>query len=331
MDSALRVVHLLAATVWVGGTVALVFVAVPPVQRLAGRGARAHAARVRRALAADRLVVARRRDRDGRRDRAARARVRLDAARFDWVLAVKGLLVGLLVAGAYLHDFVLGPGLARQIRAGEPQSLRPILTAIGRANLLVTVAIPILGVLLCRVSPRLSRRERVSAVPDDFDLAALIALRRARQRRRRPRRRHAARRLRRRRRRSSSRVLAGAARHRARARLRLLRPELAPPGRARLELVPLRVRRQPARRDPVGDEPPAARAREDVAVAAEGDGRDRGQPLLAARRARLPGNRARALQGRQRGAHRRGRLDDHAAARPQPLHRQAASRRCRAR
>ena len=54
------------------------------------------------------------------------------------MLAVKGLLVGLLVAGAYLHDYVLGPGLARQIRAGTPQSLRPLLTAIGRANLLFT-------------------------------------------------------------------------------------------------------------------------------------------------------------------------------------------------
>ena len=64
------------------------------------------------------------------------------------MLAVKGLLVGLLVAGAYVHDFVLGPGLARQIRAGTPQSLRPVLTAIGRANLLFTLAIPVLGVLL---------------------------------------------------------------------------------------------------------------------------------------------------------------------------------------
>src|SRR5207302_6850926 len=36
VDLALRTVHLLAAIVWAGGTVALVFVAVPPVQRLEG-------------------------------------------------------------------------------------------------------------------------------------------------------------------------------------------------------------------------------------------------------------------------------------------------------
>jgi len=68
--------------------------------------------------------------------------------RFNWVLAVKGVLVGLLVAGAYVHDFVLGPGLARQIREGKPQSLRRSLTAIGRANLLITVTLPVLGALL---------------------------------------------------------------------------------------------------------------------------------------------------------------------------------------
>ena len=47
------------------------------------------------------------------------------------MLAVKGVLVGLLVAGAYLHDYVLGPGLARQIkdgrrsRSGAPDRDRP--------------------------------------------------------------------------------------------------------------------------------------------------------------------------------------------------------------
>jgi putative copper resistance protein D len=148
VNAALRIVHLLAAIVWVGGTVALVFVSVPPLQRLEGE----QRARLLRelgqrwrpigwsalgvAILTGALIAAR----DNAFDTTP--------ARFDWVLAVKGVLVGLLVAGAYLHDFVLGPGLARQIREGRPQSLRPLLTAIGRANLALTIAIPILGALL---------------------------------------------------------------------------------------------------------------------------------------------------------------------------------------
>lgn len=148
MDEALRVVHLLAAIVWVGGTVALVFVAVPPVQRLE-REARAATLRAfgRRwrpigwsalgiAIATGGAIAARAHAFD------------TTTSRFDWVLAVKGALVGLLVVGAYLHDFVLGPGLAQQIREGRPQSLRRVLTTIGRMNLLATIAIPVLGALL---------------------------------------------------------------------------------------------------------------------------------------------------------------------------------------
>jgi uncharacterized membrane protein len=148
MDLALRTVHLLAAIVWAGGTVALVFVAVPPVQRLQGP---------------ERAALLRE---FGRRWRpigwsalgvavvtgiflAQRAHAFDDAPRdFDWVLAVKGLLIGLVVAGSYLHDYVLGPGLAQQIREGKPQSLRPLLVGIGRTNLLLTIAIPILGAVL---------------------------------------------------------------------------------------------------------------------------------------------------------------------------------------
>jgi uncharacterized membrane protein len=148
MDLTLRIVHLLAAIVWAGGTVALVFVAVPPVQRLQGP----ERAALLREL--------------GRRWRpigwsalgvaivtgialAERAHA-FDGAPhdFDWVLTVKGVLVGLLVTGAYLHDYVLGPGLARQVRDGKPQSLRPLLVGIGRTNLLITIAIPILGAVL---------------------------------------------------------------------------------------------------------------------------------------------------------------------------------------
>jgi uncharacterized membrane protein len=148
VKSALLALHLLAAAIWVGGTVALVFVAVPPVQKLEGEAR----ARLLREL--------------GRRWRpigwsalgvAVATGIALAAydhafdtapASFDWVLGIKGALVGVLAAGAYLHDYVLGPGLARQIRAGEPQSLRPLLTGIGRGNLAITLALPILGVVL---------------------------------------------------------------------------------------------------------------------------------------------------------------------------------------
>jgi copper resistance protein D len=144
----LRIVHLLAAIVWVGGTVALVFVAVPPLQKLEG----APRAQLLRELghrwrpigwSALGIAVA-----------TGAAIAGIDHAfdttptRFDVVLAVKGALVGLLVAGAYLHDYVLGPGLARQVRAGKPQSLRPLLVGIGRLNLLITLALPVLGALL---------------------------------------------------------------------------------------------------------------------------------------------------------------------------------------
>jgi uncharacterized membrane protein len=148
MDLTLRIVHLLAAIVWAGGTVALVFVAVPPVQRLQGPERAALLRELGRrwrpigwsalgvAIVTGAIIAAR----DGAFDTTP--------AKFNWVLGIKGALVGLLIAGAYLHDYVLGPGLARQIREAQPQSLRRVLTTIGRANLLLTVAIPILGVLL---------------------------------------------------------------------------------------------------------------------------------------------------------------------------------------
>ena len=148
MDATLRVIHLLAAIVWTGGTVALVFVAVPPAQRLEGE-ARAKTLRELgrrwRPIGWSALAIA---VATGVAIAARAHAFDTTPTRFDWVLAVKGALVGLLVVGAYLHDFVLGPGLARQIRDGSTQSLRPALTAIGRLNLLATVTIPVLGALL---------------------------------------------------------------------------------------------------------------------------------------------------------------------------------------
>ncbi|HEX7582537.1 MAG TPA: CopD family protein [Gaiellaceae bacterium] len=151
MDLALRIVHLLAAIVWAGGTVSLVFVAIPPVQRLQGPERAALLRELGRrwrpigwsalGIAAVTGVVL-----------AERAHA-FDGAPhdFDWVLGVKAVLVGLLLGGAYLHDYVLGPGLARQLREGQPQSLRPLLVAIGRVNLLLTIAIPILGAVLVQL------------------------------------------------------------------------------------------------------------------------------------------------------------------------------------
>jgi uncharacterized membrane protein len=148
VELVLRIVHLLAAIVWVGGTIALVFVSVPLAQRLEGpaRGAMLRELGRRwRPIGWSALGIA---IATGAWIAGLEHAFDTTPTRFDVVLAVKGGLVGLLVAGAYLHDYVLGPGLARQIREGKPQSLRPILVRIGRLNLAVTVVLPILGALL---------------------------------------------------------------------------------------------------------------------------------------------------------------------------------------
>jgi uncharacterized membrane protein len=154
VELALRIVHLLSAAVWVGGTVALVFAAVPPLQRLEGperaRLLRELGERWRPigwsslaiAIVTGAVIAGRKHAFD------------TTPSDFDVVLAVKGVLVGLLVAGAYLHDFVLGPGLARQIREGRPQSLRRVLVGIGRLNLVLTIAIPCLGAALSQLLDR---------------------------------------------------------------------------------------------------------------------------------------------------------------------------------
>jgi uncharacterized membrane protein len=148
VDAVLRTVHLLAAIVWVGGTIALVIVAVPPVQRLEGeaRGRTLRAfGRRWRPLGWGALAVA-----IGTGvGLAVRAHAFNATSRgFDWVLAVKGACVGLLVVGAYLHDFVLGPGLARQIREGRLQTRRATLRGIGWMNFALTLTIPVLGAVL---------------------------------------------------------------------------------------------------------------------------------------------------------------------------------------
>ena len=151
MTTALRIVHLLSSMVWVGGTVALVFVGVPAIRDLEGE-ARATAMRTlgRRwrplgwsAMAIAILSGLWLTDRHGGFASGAYS------TDFDRTLIVKSVLVVLLVAGALFHDFVLGPRLQRELRAGAATApaTRRRLIVVGWLTFALTVVVPILGAL----------------------------------------------------------------------------------------------------------------------------------------------------------------------------------------
>ena len=150
--TALRILHVLSACVWVGGTVALVFVGVPAIRQLEGE-ARATAMRTlgRRwrpigwsAMAVAILSGLWLTDRHGGFDRAA-----LDTD-FDRTLIVKSVLVALLVVGGLLHDYLLGPRLQHQLRAKDPSAsaTRRRLVVVGWFNFGLTIAVPVLGAVV---------------------------------------------------------------------------------------------------------------------------------------------------------------------------------------
>jgi uncharacterized membrane protein len=146
VEEAVVIVHLLAAMVWVGGSIALVFVGVPAIRELEGEPRR-RAMRTLglrwRPLGYGALLVA--------------VLTGVELARHDWsegrspfqtVLWVKiGLTAGLILV-SYLHNYVYGPRLQAEIREGRPQSSRPTLVAIGWTSLSLTIAVPILGAVL---------------------------------------------------------------------------------------------------------------------------------------------------------------------------------------
>lgn len=150
----IRVLHLLAAAVWVGGTVALVVVAVPPVRRLEGRERATVLGELGRrwrllGWGALGLLVA-----TGLASAALDGRLRYHRLLHEGsgiVLIVKAALVAALVAAAAAHDFVLGPRLAHQIRAGVPQTARRPLVRIGWIALALTLTVPVLGVVLAEL------------------------------------------------------------------------------------------------------------------------------------------------------------------------------------
>jgi copper resistance protein D len=143
------VLHVLGATVWVGGTVALTFIAVPVIRRLPGetrqQAMRGLGERWRPigwgallVLVATGIPLAAEVLPDGGSAAAA-------------VFGVKAGSFVALVCVAYLHDFVLGPRLAREIREGRPERSRRPLVLVGWASFTLTLALPTLGVVLAEI------------------------------------------------------------------------------------------------------------------------------------------------------------------------------------
>ena len=139
------VVHLLAASVWVGGSTALIFVGVPVIRSLEGesRGRAMKELGLRwRPLGYGSLLVA------ALTGIALAARDWEDTTAFQIVLWVKVALAVCLVVVSYLHNFVLGPRLQEEIREGREQATRPTLVVVGWISYGLTVTLPVLGVVL---------------------------------------------------------------------------------------------------------------------------------------------------------------------------------------
>ena len=147
----LVVVHLLAACVWVGGSIALIVAGVPAIRILEGeprgKAMREIGRRWRRlgysalaVLAVTGIPLAQHDYADGR-------------SPFQTVLWVKIGLSAALVTFSYVHNFVLGPRLQAEVREGRPQTTRPPLVVVGWISLALTLTVPILGGILAHLAP----------------------------------------------------------------------------------------------------------------------------------------------------------------------------------
>jgi uncharacterized membrane protein len=150
LQTVLLVLHVLGAAVWVGGTVALTFIAVPVIRHLTGetrqQAMRGLGERWRPiGWSALLLLVA--------TGIPLAAHVLPDGGtRAAAVFGVKAGAFAALVCVAYMHDFVLGPRLAREIREGRPERSRRPLVLVGWTSFTLTVALPILGVVLTEIA-----------------------------------------------------------------------------------------------------------------------------------------------------------------------------------
>ena len=140
-----RVVHVLSATVWVGGTVFLVAVAVPYARSLGpdrrteiasaiGRRFRPVAWTAMAGLVGSGLYMLQKLGYLGEGGLTGSSDGRLMMAKLG--------TVGVLIALSAVHDFVLGP------RAEHRLETRSTLLVLARATGVLTLIVPILGVLL---------------------------------------------------------------------------------------------------------------------------------------------------------------------------------------
>ncbi len=148
MTSVLVAIHLLAAGIWFGGSTALVFVGVPAIRTLEGepRGRAMRALGLRwRPLGYGALLVA------GLTGVMLASRDWEHRTAFQVVLWTKVAFFVCLLVVSYLHNFVLGPRLQAEIREGRPERSRRPLVIVGWTSYSLTMALPILGVVLQRL------------------------------------------------------------------------------------------------------------------------------------------------------------------------------------
>ena len=150
VEITLLTLHVLGATVWVGGTIALTLIAVPAIRLLSGEP---------RATAMRGLGRRWRPIGWGALGAMIATGVPLAAHALPGsgpgakaVFAVKMAAFATLLCTAYLHDFVLGPRVAREIREGRPQVSRPRLVLVGWVSFTLTLSIPVLGVVLAEIA-----------------------------------------------------------------------------------------------------------------------------------------------------------------------------------
>ena len=148
MIGILVTLHLLAASVWVGGSTALIFVGVPAIRTLEGdpRGRAMKELGLRwRPLGYGALGVA------ASTGLVLALREWQHGTAFQIVFWVKVVLFLCLLVVSYFHNFVLGPRLQAEIREGREQLTKPALVVVGWISYSLTLSLPILGVALQRL------------------------------------------------------------------------------------------------------------------------------------------------------------------------------------